>query len=132
MMQKRTAWTGLLLLIVAGLSDGGPGSGSEVTVWRKIRSQLPAGSDIRVRVLDEEVVEVRRPDGMRFVVDLADFGARIELELAAGRLAVLDVEHFPIVRQWYVAHRRGRTLPPVAERFARFVVERAGELAAGS
>jgi len=56
----------------------------------------------------------------------------IELELAAGRLAVLDVEHFPIVRQWYVAHRRGRTLPPVAERFARFVVERAGELAAGS
>jgi hypothetical protein len=87
MMHKRTAWTGLLLLIVAGLSHGGSGSGSQAPVWEKIRSQLPAGSDIRVRVLHDEVVEVQRPDGLRLVVDLADFGARTRQMAAIGDTA---------------------------------------------
>jgi DNA-binding transcriptional LysR family regulator len=47
----------------------------------------------------------------------------IELELAAKRLVVLDVEHFPIMRHWYVVYRKGKRLSPVARIFKDFVVE---------
>jgi len=47
----------------------------------------------------------------------------IEQEVALGRLAIVKVEGFPIMRQWYVVHRRGRRLPRIAEAFARFLVE---------
>ncbi len=46
----------------------------------------------------------------------------LELELEAGRLAVLDVEHFPILRHWYVVHRSGKRLSPVAQAFRDFVL----------
>jgi molybdate transport repressor ModE-like protein len=39
----------------------------------------------------------------------------LELELATGRLAVLPVESFPILRHWYVVHRRQTRLPPAAD-----------------
>ena len=47
----------------------------------------------------------------------------IEQEVALGRLAILRVEGFPVMRQWYVVHRRGRRLPRIAEAFALFLVE---------
>jgi DNA-binding transcriptional LysR family regulator len=45
----------------------------------------------------------------------------LELELVAGRLIVLDVESFPIMRQWHVVHRREKRLSPVAQAFKEFV-----------
>jgi DNA-binding transcriptional LysR family regulator len=47
----------------------------------------------------------------------------IEQEVALGRLVILRVEGFPVMRQWYVVHRRGRRLPRIAEAFATFLVE---------
>jgi LysR family transcriptional regulator, low CO2-responsive transcriptional regulator len=44
-------------------------------------------------------------------------------ELAFGRLAILRVRGFPVMRQWYVVHTRGRRLPRIAEAFERFLVE---------
>lgn len=41
----------------------------------------------------------------------------VELELKTGRLALLDVEGFPIVRHWHIAWRRNRLLPPSAQAF---------------
>ena len=41
----------------------------------------------------------------------------IELELQTGCLAVLSVEGFPIVRQWYVAHRTQKRLSAAANTF---------------
>jgi len=41
----------------------------------------------------------------------------IELELQAGCLAVLSVEGFPIVRQWFVAHRTQKRLSAAANAF---------------
>ncbi len=41
----------------------------------------------------------------------------IELELAAGCLVVLPVEGFPIVRQWYVAHRAHKRLSAASQIF---------------
>ena len=46
----------------------------------------------------------------------------LELELALQRLAVLNVEGFPIVRHWYVVHRADKRLSPVAQAFKEFVL----------
>lgn len=49
----------------------------------------------------------------------------LELELETGRLALLDVEGFPILRHWYVVHRRGKRLSPVAQAFKDYVLSEA-------
>lgn len=41
----------------------------------------------------------------------------LELELEAGRLVILDVEGFPILRHWYLVTCTGKRLPPVAKAF---------------
>ncbi len=46
----------------------------------------------------------------------------IELELETNRLAVLDVQDFPIMRHWYVVHPRSKRLSPVAQAFRQFVL----------
>jgi DNA-binding transcriptional LysR family regulator len=45
----------------------------------------------------------------------------IERELEDGRLVVLDVEAFPIMRQWYIVHRSGKRLSSVGLAFEDFV-----------
>lgn len=49
----------------------------------------------------------------------------MELELEAERLVTLDIEFLPILRHWYIVHRRGKRLSPVAEAFKQFVVAEA-------
>jgi DNA-binding transcriptional LysR family regulator len=49
-------------------------------------------------------------------------------ELALGSLVVLDVEGFPVMRQWYVVHRRDRRLPRIAQAFERFLIENGARL----
>ena len=46
----------------------------------------------------------------------------LELELEAGRLVVLDIKEFPILRHWYVVQRQGKRLSPVAQAFKDFVI----------
>jgi len=46
----------------------------------------------------------------------------IELELESKRLAVLDVEDFPIMRHWYLVHPRSKRLSPVTQAFRQFVL----------
>ncbi|MFM8333458.1 MAG: LysR substrate-binding domain-containing protein [Candidatus Methylumidiphilus sp.] len=45
----------------------------------------------------------------------------IDRELADGRLVILDVEHFPLMRKWYIAHRAGKRLTTVGLAFEAFV-----------
>lgn len=47
----------------------------------------------------------------------------VQQELALGRLAVIAVKGFPVMRQWYVVHRRGRRLPRITQAFQRFLVK---------
>jgi DNA-binding transcriptional LysR family regulator len=49
----------------------------------------------------------------------------LEMELAFNRLAVLNVEGFPIVRHWYLVHRADKRLSPVAQAFKQFVLTEA-------
>lgn len=49
----------------------------------------------------------------------------IELELETQRLVILDVDGFPIERQWHLVYRRGKRLSPPARAFRDFVVAEA-------
>jgi DNA-binding transcriptional LysR family regulator len=46
----------------------------------------------------------------------------LEMELALKRLAVLQVEGFPIMRHWYLVHRADKRLSPAAHAFKEFVL----------
>jgi DNA-binding transcriptional LysR family regulator len=52
----------------------------------------------------------------------------VQQELALGRLALVSVKGFPVMRQWYVVHRRDRRLPPITGAFQRFVVKEGARL----
>jgi len=47
----------------------------------------------------------------------------LELELALDRLEVLDVASFPIMRHWYLVHRKGKRLSTVMSAFKQLVIE---------
>jgi DNA-binding transcriptional LysR family regulator len=52
----------------------------------------------------------------------------VQQELALGRLVVISVKGFPVMRQWYVVHVRDRRLPRITEAFQRFVVKEGARL----
>ena len=47
----------------------------------------------------------------------------VELELALERLCRLDILGMPIMRRWYVGHRRGKRLSPTARACRQFVLD---------
>lgn len=44
-------------------------------------------------------------------------------EPVQGELTILDVEHFPIERNWYVAHLAGKQLSVIAQAFLNYLLE---------
>lgn len=46
----------------------------------------------------------------------------LTLEGTDGAVAILDVKDFPIIRQWYIAHPRGKELSLVARTFLDFAI----------
>jgi DNA-binding transcriptional LysR family regulator len=54
----------------------------------------------------------------------------IELELETGRLALLNVEHFPLLRHWYVVHRSNKRLSGAALAFKDFLLTEAESMTA--
>lgn len=53
----------------------------------------------------------------------------IELELETKRLVVLDVDHFPIIRHWYIVHRKNKRPSVAAQEFERFLLNAAQGMA---
>lgn len=53
----------------------------------------------------------------------------VKAELASGQLCVLNVQGFPLMRQWYLVQRRGKRLSPAAQAFAQFVLNEAAQVA---
>jgi DNA-binding transcriptional LysR family regulator len=47
----------------------------------------------------------------------------VALELANGDLVVLDVQGFPLQRQWYVVHVKGRRLSLAANALRRLMLQ---------
>jgi DNA-binding transcriptional LysR family regulator len=52
----------------------------------------------------------------------------IGLELRARRLALLPVAGLPVMREWYVIHRRGKRLSPAAQAFKSFLLDQGAAL----
>lgn len=53
----------------------------------------------------------------------------IELELETRRLCILDVDGFPIVRNWHIVQRRNKRLSTAATAFRKFLLAEAERLA---
>ncbi|CAA6823098.1 MAG: RuBisCO operon transcriptional regulator CbbR [uncultured Thiotrichaceae bacterium] len=47
----------------------------------------------------------------------------LKLELEAGLLTVLDVQHFPITRKWYAVHLKNKRLSCTAQKFLEFLID---------
>lgn len=47
----------------------------------------------------------------------------LHLELEAGVLAVLDVQHFPMMRKWYAVHLKSKKLSNTSKRFLDFLLK---------
>lgn len=52
----------------------------------------------------------------------------IELELETGRLVILDVAHFPIIRYWHIVHRENKRLSMAGKAFKQFLLTEAEKL----
>jgi len=78
-------------------------------------------------------MEMNRSEAVKQAV-MAELGLGIlslhtlEMELALNRLTVLDVQGFPIMRQWFIVHRNGKRFAAIPEAFRDFVLENAKTL----
>jgi len=101
-----------------------PGSGTRSAMDRYL-----ADHDVKVR----HVMEADSNETIKQAV-MAGIGLgflslhTIRPELAAGRLAALDVFGLPLRRQWYVVHSRQRRLTPAAEEFQQYLLREADAL----
>lgn len=95
-----------------------PGSGTRLAVERVLQEQ---GIDA------EPYMELGSSEAIKQAV-LAGIGIAVislhsvRLEQAAGKLAVLDVEGFPVKRRWYAVHQKGKRLSLTARTFLDFIL----------
>jgi LysR family transcriptional regulator, low CO2-responsive transcriptional regulator len=95
------------------------GSGTRASMERVFRER---GMSIRVSM------EVSSNETIKQAV-MADMGISfisshtVGLELAAGKLVILDVVGLPIIRDWYVIHLRDKKLAPIPAAFRAFLLE---------
>jgi DNA-binding transcriptional LysR family regulator len=52
----------------------------------------------------------------------------VGLELAAGKLTILNVAGMPLVRDWFVIHLRDKRLSPIAVAFRSFLLEHGADI----
>jgi len=102
-----------------------PGSGT-----RGATEAFFQGSGLRLRA----AMEMNKNEAIKQAVEaglgLAVVSRHTVLqELASRRLRSLDVEGFPIMRQWYLVHRCNKRFSNAASAFAAFILAQAGRLA---
>lgn len=95
-----------------------PGSGT-----RAARERLFAEHGLKVNVY----MELGSSEAIKQAV-MAGLGISVlslhslRLELDSGLLAMLDVEHFPMMRKWYAVHLKGKKLSNTARMFLDFLL----------
>lgn len=78
-------------------------------------------------------MEMSRNEAMKHAV-MAGLGLGIvsihtlEMELTLDRLVVLNVEGFPILKDWYIVHRLGKRFSAAAQAFKEFVLSEGSTL----
>jgi len=104
------------------------GSGTRIAMERFFHErgiQLETGMEMTSNEAIKQAVEAGLGLGIVSIHTL-------ELELETRRLVILNVKGFPILRHWYLVHRRGKRLSPVAEAFRRFVLNQADSILHGA
>ena len=56
----------------------------------------------------------------------------VQAELTSGQLSILDVEGFPLKRQWFLVQRDGKRLSPAAQAFAELVLSKGPSIMAAA
>jgi DNA-binding transcriptional LysR family regulator len=103
-----------------------PGSGTRNAVERFFKER-----GVRLNT----TMEMSRNEAIKHAV-MAGLGLGIvslhtlEFELALNRIAILSVEGFPIMKEWYLVHRSGKRMSPIAQAFKEFVLNEAGNVVA--
>ena len=101
-----------------------PGSGTRNVMERLFAShRFVAGSVIQMSS-NETIKQAAMADMGVALLSLHTIG----LELETKRLVVLDVESLPVMRRWYIVHREGKRLSPVAGAFKKFLLEEGAAL----
>ncbi|HLD13299.1 MAG TPA: LysR family transcriptional regulator [Burkholderiales bacterium] len=96
-----------------------PGSGTRIAMERFFNERgmrLKTGMEVGSNEAIKQSVQARLGLGLLS-------RATVEQELTLKRLTVLDVAEFPIMRHWYIVHRRGKRLSAPAEAFKQFVLK---------
>jgi DNA-binding transcriptional LysR family regulator len=94
------------------------GSGTRASMERVFRErEVPI--QVSMEVSSNETIKqaVMADMGISFISSHT-----VGLELAAGKLVILDVVGLPIVRDWYVIHLRDKRLAPIPAAFRTFLM----------
>jgi LysR family transcriptional regulator, low CO2-responsive transcriptional regulator len=95
------------------------GSGTR-SIFEYFFGELPVQSDkIRIEIASNETVKQAVMAGLGLALISAH---TVEVELATGRLAVLEIEGLPILREWFVMHHAERVLTPAGSAMWNFMV----------
>lgn len=100
-----------------------PGSGTRAATERLFAEH---GLKVRVRMDLESNEAIKQAIMAHFGVSILSRHT-IMMEIASGHLKVLDVEHLPIARSWYVVNRKGKSPSLVASAFRDYLREYAAE-----
>ena len=92
------------------------GSGTRITIERF--TGLNFNSDIQINSNEAIVEAVQAGLGIGFVSMHS-----VNLQLKNQIIKQLNVEPFPIVRQWHIVHHAEAELSPIAKRFKKFVID---------
>jgi LysR family transcriptional regulator, low CO2-responsive transcriptional regulator len=101
------------------------GSGTRIAMERFFTEQgirLTTGTEMSTNEAIKQAVQAGMGLGILSLHTVA-------LELEAKRLAVLDVQSFPIMRDWYVVHRKGKRLTASAQTFKEFLLSEGAQIA---
>ena len=96
------------------------GSGTRITIERF--TGLNFNSDIQINSNEAIVEAVQAGLGIGFVSMHS-----VNLQLKNKIIRQLDVEPFPILRQWHIVHNAEADLSPIARRFKQYVIDNTKE-----
>lgn len=94
-------------------------------VMEEVLAQAGARFNVAMEIASTETIKQAIMAGLGIGLLSAH---RIGVELALRRLVVLDVEGFPVMREWHVAHHVNKRLPPVAIAFKAFLLREGAAL----
>lgn len=95
-----------------------PGSGTRLLMERVFRGH-GMSVNATMEMSSDETIKQAAMAGMGIAfLSLHTIG----LERQTGHLVVLDVVGMPVMRDWYIVHRKGKRLPPVASAFREFLL----------